>query len=114
MSDTTDDMEAQAGVYEAQMESWEHDMEEPVWRTKAGVLMDIEDMETSHIQNCIRMLERKVASRPDPYAWGEPEGDAAQDAFNSEIRHNDYLEELFLGKIKQFKRELKIRGVVYD
>lgn len=109
MSDTTDDMEIAHAVYESQFESFEDDMERPVWRTKAGQYMKIKDMETSHIENRIRMLERKVASRPDPYAWGEPEGDAAQDAFNSEIRHNDYLEELFIGKIEQFKKELKKR-----
>ena len=30
----------------------------PVWVAKEGKELNIQDMETSHIQNCIRMLKR--------------------------------------------------------
>lgn len=108
MSDTTDDMDAMAGVMESQLESFEDMMEKPVWRTRAGEYMKIRDMETSHIQNCIRMLERKLTSRPVEQVY-IGDSDYAEDAVESENRHNEWLTELFSEKIKQFKHELLIR-----
>lgn len=47
------------------------------WKTKDGTVLNIKDMETSHILNCINLLERKAQyirnaitySVPDP--WDE-------------------------------------------
>lgn len=84
------------------------------WKTKDGKKMKPEDMETSHIKNCVRMLERQLANRPDEYAYGEPDGDMAQDAFHAEIRHNDQLEEDLREAVKIFEHELKRREQVSD
>lgn len=80
------------------------------WTTKDGKTLKLRDMETSHIENCIRMLERFLATKPDPYAYGEPDNDTmAYDAFMSEVRHNDQLEEDAIEQIAKFKQELKRR-----
>lgn len=110
MSDTTDDMEMEIAhaVYESQRESWEDMMESKEWRTKDGQLLKIKDMQTSHIQNCVRMLEKKLASRPpEQYYMGD--SDYAEDAVESENRHNEWLSELIESKIEQFEEELKRR-----
>lgn len=80
------------------------------WKTKDGTVLNIRDMETSHIINCINMLRRTIASRPDEYAWGEPEGEMAQDCFNSEVRRNDHIENQMRQQINIFKKELESRA----
>lgn len=80
------------------------------WTTREGVKMKVSEMETSHIENCIRILVRAIASRPDEYMYGEPDNDTmALDAFNSEVRHNDQLQEDMENQIKVFKKELRSR-----
>jgi hypothetical protein len=103
MGDAADDLE----LREAGLEPFS--VKIPGWKTRDGKVIAVRDMETSHIQNCIRMLRRNIASRPDPYAYGEPEGDAAQDAFNAGIRHDDYMEEQMRKQIEVFEKELKRR-----
>lgn len=87
------------------------DTDEPEeWTTKDGTTLLVKDMETSHIRNCIAMLHRTIASRPDEYAWGEPENDSdAYQGFMGEIRHNDILEQEMKEQIEAFNRELKSR-----
>ena len=111
MSDTTDDMEAMAGQLESELEDYEEIMEsDTLWRTKDGQVMKIKNMETSHIENCIRLLGRTVEAANHVYDWGEPEGDAAQDDFNSAVRHVENVAEMAANKIKAFKKELRHRG----
>ena len=38
-----------------------------MWRTKDGRVLNVEDMGTEHIQNCIRMLERNNVPIRKPY-----------------------------------------------
>ena len=38
-----------------------------IWRTKDGRILKVEEMETGHIENCIRMLERNNVPFRDPY-----------------------------------------------
>ena len=80
------------------------------WRTRAGEIIDVKDMQTSHIENSIAMLKRTLANRPDPYIYGEPTGEMAQDAFHAEIRHNDQVEEALRKDIAGLEAELKARS----
>lgn len=58
----------------------------PFWTTREGVQMAIRDMESSHIHNCMKHLERRKLQVEEEYAMlPEPYGDHAQDAFCREI-----------------------------
>lgn len=58
----------------------------PFWTTREGVKMALRDMETSHIVNCMKHLKRrKLAVELEYLSIPEPNGEHAQDAFNSEI-----------------------------
>lgn len=39
------------------------------WITREGEVLFIDDMKTSHIENCIRMLERKDRTDSDTYNY---------------------------------------------
>lgn len=39
------------------------------WTTREGEVLFIDDMKTSHIENCIRMLERKSRTNSDTYNY---------------------------------------------
>jgi len=80
------------------------------WTTNNGEKLRVTDMQSSHIQNCIKMLQRTIATRPNEYAWGEPDGDMALDAFNSGIRHNDSIEQDMKNQIIVFEKVLEHRG----
>jgi len=58
MSDTSDDMAAKAQLYEAFREEIEETIEKREWETKDGKILSFEDMTTSHIEHCIKMLTR--------------------------------------------------------
>jgi hypothetical protein len=73
------------------------------WTTKEGKTLQIEDMETSHIQNCIRMIERK---------WDELEEET--DYFTAEHWSIPdvlvtYGKDHYGEKLKMFEEELKSR-----
>lgn len=38
-----------------------------LWRCKDGRVMNVTEMEISHIQNCIKMLERNDSPSKEPY-----------------------------------------------
>jgi hypothetical protein len=38
-----------------------------IWRTKDGRVLKVEEMETGHIKNCMRMLERNNVPIRKPY-----------------------------------------------
>jgi hypothetical protein len=61
------------------------------WTTREGDVLQIREMETQHILNCLAMLERTAALRKrraelemtlSPF---QPQGDMATDAFNYEF-----------------------------
>jgi len=37
-------------------------MQDRIWRTKAGQLIVVAAMTTSHISNCIRLIQRSIAA----------------------------------------------------
>jgi hypothetical protein len=78
-----------------------------MWKMKDGTRIAVKDMETSHIQNCIAMLQRSIV---DPYQWGEPVGDAAHDAFEQGARQQEQMNDALRHNINIFKQELKKRG----
>ena len=43
-------------ILDSQMEYWE-DVENGIWRMYDGTGIAIKDMDTSHIRNCIRMID---------------------------------------------------------
>ena len=49
------------------------------WKTKDGAVLNISDMETSHIQNCINMLDRSL----NEYNQLHPED---QEDWNNQIK----------------------------
>ena len=81
MSDTSDDMAAKAQLYEAHMEMIEETIDKRKWETKDGKILSFEDMTTSHIENCIRMLTRNRTYM----------GDGFISVFNSELKRRDSL-----------------------
>ena len=60
-----------------------------VWLTANGDSIHIQDMDSSHIENCIKMLQKKIESSYD--SWGEP-----PESFELEIIHNNMVLELRL------------------
>lgn len=108
MSDATDDLEMQpyrvGGVI---------DRTDYFWTTRDGKRLNIRDMQTSHIRNCIRMLERQLSQRPAymPYMG---DSDYADDWVESEERHNEQLAEDIQESMQHFERELRRRGEVTD
>lgn len=81
----------------------------PIWTMKNGTKIKVSDMETSHIQNCIKMLERALSNIPDPYQYGEPEGEMAMDAFNSGVREIEARRDALIHNIRVFNKELDWR-----
>lgn len=81
-----------------------------IWTTAAGQEIPVTEMENGHLVNTIKYLRRMLASKPDPYAYGEPDGDAAQDAFNAEIRHNEALPEAYEAALEAMEEELERRS----
>lgn len=85
---------------------------ETFWTTRNGERLNIRDMETSHLRNCLRLLERRKESHVKRISLlPEPSGEMAQLAFEGELEAamDSSVEELFpvYGKIKE---ELLLRG----
>lgn len=93
------------------------------WKTQAGVVMDIHDMDDQHLANSIKMLERnaqgyKQRALAEGYAtWSILQGEQAQWDIESDI---DQLEEMpalevlaeLIPAYKNMKRELRRRTKV--
>lgn len=91
----------------------------PFWTTKQGVKMAIRDMETSHIQNCLRHLEKRTRQVKAEISYPTFQGEMAQmhaeheweaamdadvrDVFPIYIKLEEELE-------RRERRELKKRG----
>lgn len=82
-------------------------MSDITWKTKDGKILNIKDMTTEHIKNCIKAIEEE---RIEVGEWiplgytGDGDGDGI------EYQWIDYGENY----IKAFKRELKNRGIIYE
>lgn len=60
------------------------------WTTRDGRKLDIEKMDTDHIQNSLAMLKRngRVSMKTlTPYLRGVPRGEGAQMLFEQEFNH---------------------------
>lgn len=85
------------------------------WKTKDGREIEVKDMETSHIKNTLKMLEKNgfiAASTLDFYLGcsGPSGGDGAQMAFEREC---DYIFSKFPSKkMDEMESELKKRGEI--
>lgn len=56
------------------------------WTTKDGRVLEPRNMETTHIQNCMELLERRKFEREiQMLCLPGPNGEHAQDAFESEL-----------------------------
>lgn len=62
------------------------------WKTKQGKVMDISDMEDSHIINSINMLKRRLKTKPCRQVYGG-NSDYAEMAVEEENRVNDNIAE---------------------
>lgn len=83
------------------------------WKTKEGKILSIKKMETSHINNCIRILERNgfvSVQTLSFYLYGpKPIGDMAQLAYEQEC--NEIFELQPTPYLDAFEKELKRRNV---
>ena len=78
------------------------------WKDKNGKVWNLWDMETSHIENCIKILEKAIDSAPEEQFY-MGDSDCAESVVDAENRHNtDMLEELE-DKLGALKNELKER-----
>lgn len=78
------------------------------WITQSGQKLRVVDMETSHIKNCIRMLEKKLEDDPgEQYYTGD--SDYAEDAVEQENRANREIREKIDEALSSFKEELRYR-----
>lgn len=57
MSDTTDDVEMWAGAYEEEIEYREAQWAKGIHKDQNGKKYNLKDMETSHLENCIRYFD---------------------------------------------------------
>jgi len=80
------------------------------WKTKNGQILKPSEMETSHILNCINMLNKFLSTKPERMEYGG-ESEHALDAVEQENRHNEIIKEEVMSCVKSFKRELKIRSL---
>ena len=78
------------------------------WITQTGEKLKVKEMTTQHIENCIRMLQKHIATKPERgYYMGI--SDYGEEWVEMENRQNDEKEEMFISWINSFKRELKRR-----
>lgn len=71
MSDTGDDMEAGAAMYESWREQLYDLADKRLWRTKDGRTIPISGMSDSHINNCLRIIDGRDDSAPHRRAFTE-------------------------------------------
>jgi len=78
------------------------------WKDQNGKVWGVWEMETSHIENCIKMVERKLEERPEEQVY-IGDGDTAGSWVEQENEHNreiaDKLEEI----LYCFNKELRER-----
>ena len=80
------------------------------WKTKDGRELDIKNMETSHIKNCIRMVERnleRAVGQGCSFMSGL-QGEMAIDCVEHKISCMESEADEIIG---EFKKELTTRGI---
>lgn len=93
------------------------------WRTRDGTVLSIPDMDSKHILNCIRMLERNVGNFRLYYELSyvinlpRPRTDATQDALDMELEQLAHMDDLTWLKeyhetYKELVREAKERKIL--
>ena len=82
------------------------------WVTADGQKLKYSEMETSHIKNCIKMLERQLEARPPEANADNSDSDGAYWAKVSEDRHNEELANSIEKTISELNRELSNRKKV--
>jgi hypothetical protein len=78
------------------------------WKTKDGRILDVKDMTTDHIKNCLKMLETKLDEDPG-FNSCDSDSDGAYWCSVSEDRINSQIREYLNNGIDGLKNELKIR-----
>ncbi len=79
------------------------------WVTASGQKLKYSEMGTTHIQNCIKMLERQLSERPPEANADGDDSDGAYWAKISEDRHNERMANSLEKTIKELKQELENR-----
>jgi len=79
------------------------------WKTKDGQIIDVKDMSTKHIKNCLKMLEDKLDEDPGFFA-DMTDSDGAYACASCEDRMNNEIRDYLNAGINGFKQELKIRN----
>jgi hypothetical protein len=82
------------------------------WKTKDGRKLWIKDMTTSHIRNCMRLLDRsKDNAIFNVLSLPYPNGEMAQDCFDRELDELENAETADLYPVyTSFVKELEKRG----
>ena len=79
------------------------------WTTKKGEELEISNMETSHIENCIKLLERNAENGVNVIIRNSPDGD---DDYGIEEAYTVYGEEyLDSTPYERLKKELNKRKI---
>jgi DNA topoisomerase IB len=86
------------------------------WKRKDGTLIDVKEMETSHIENCLAMLKKRNYVSKATFEFyltcSGPDGEMAQWAFEQE--QEEILSKYPSKWIDIFEEELKRRGGKHD
>ncbi len=77
------------GTWNLGMEPLELDYDRKYWTTRDGKRLKIEEMESSHIRNCINLLKRNITK------------------LNENDLEDEYYINYFEFKINEFEKELK-------
>jgi len=76
------------------------------WTTRDGAEMSLSEMQTTHIQNCILMLKRRIDSGDTMYVIGDVSG-APEDRWAEEVDGSNELR----CRIDELQRELSRRSI---
>jgi hypothetical protein len=80
------------------------------WHMKGGKSIAVQDMDISHIKNCIKLLESQLKKRPVDYGPDPDDGDGAYWGKLSEERHNAETAENIERWLDRFDDELRHRN----
>ena len=78
------------------------------WKTKDGKILDVKDMTTDHIKNCLKMLEDKLDEDPGYFA-DMNDSDGAYACASCEDRINTDVRTYLNAGISGLKKELEVR-----
>jgi hypothetical protein len=92
-------------------------LKDKVWKTADGTELEISKMETYHIENCIKFLQRRINFVESEFiqllSYPLPMGEIACDSVETGLAEYSYEKDEIVKnlekKIKQFNKELKRR-----